>query len=164
MKFHVIAPTRAPKITCWSTMETSTIPLPMVAATLRWKTQIATMLKNAANSTAVCGLSTPVETTVAIEFAASWKPFMKSNSTARTTSSTMKPKPMSIACIQAAIRSESGDGASAKAAGRLSSRVLQNDAFDHVGDILAAVGDGLEVLVDGLELDQLACLDVVAEQ
>jgi hypothetical protein len=34
------------------------------------------------------GLSTPVETTVAIELAASWKPFMKSNSSASTTSTT----------------------------------------------------------------------------
>ena len=32
---------------------------------------IATILKNAAHATASCGFSTPVETTVAIEFAAS---------------------------------------------------------------------------------------------
>ena len=47
------------------------MPLPTVAATLSWKTKIATTLKNAANATAVCGRSTPVETTVAIELAAS---------------------------------------------------------------------------------------------
>ena len=45
-------------------------------------------LKNAAQSTACQGLSTPVETTVAMEFAASWKPFMKSNASASSTSST----------------------------------------------------------------------------
>ena len=63
------------------------MPLPTVAATFNWNTAIATTLKNAANTTACCGLRTPVETTVAIEFAASWNPFMKSNSTASTTSS-----------------------------------------------------------------------------
>ena len=99
-RFHAIAPTSAPKITCWSTNAGSTMPLPTVAATLRWKIQIATMLKNAANSTAVCGLSTPVDTTVAIEFAASWKPFMKSNSTASTTRKATRPKPIWIECIR----------------------------------------------------------------
>ena len=68
------------------------MPLPTVAATLSWKMKIATTLKKAANSTACCGLSTPVETTVAIELAASWKPFMKSNATASTTSSATTQK------------------------------------------------------------------------
>ena len=36
--------------------------------------------------------STPVDTTVAMEFAASWKPFMKSNASASATSSTTTPK------------------------------------------------------------------------
>ncbi len=36
----------------------------------------ATKLKNAAQTTACPGESTRVETTVAIEFAASWKPLM----------------------------------------------------------------------------------------
>ena len=62
------------------------MPLPTVAATLRWKTKSATRLKKAANNTAVVGLRTPVETTVAIELAASWKPFMKSNATANAIS------------------------------------------------------------------------------
>ena len=68
------------------------MPLPTVAATLSWKMKIATTLKKAANSTACCGLSTPVETTVAIELAASWKPFMKSNASASTTSSATTQK------------------------------------------------------------------------
>jgi hypothetical protein len=69
--FQAMAPISAPKTTCWSTTPGSTMPLPMVAATFSWKTKIATTLKNAANATACCGLSTPVETTVAIELAAS---------------------------------------------------------------------------------------------
>ena len=36
--------------------------------------------------TAWCGFSTRVETTVAMEFAASWNPFMKSNASATSTS------------------------------------------------------------------------------
>ncbi len=61
------------------------VPLPTVAATFSWSnTKMATKLKKAAMATAVCGFSTPVETTVAIALAASWKPFMKSNSSART--------------------------------------------------------------------------------
>ena len=47
--FQAIAPTSAPKTTCWSTTPGSTMPLPMVAATLRWKTKSATTLKKAAN-------------------------------------------------------------------------------------------------------------------
>src|ERR1700712_2390726 len=142
-RFHAMAPTSAPKITCTSTNDTSTMPLPTVEATFRWKIQMATMLKKAANSTAVCGLSTPVDHTVAMELAASWKPFMKSNSTASTTSMATRPKPIWIECI---------------------SGILEDDAFDDVGDVLAAVGDGLQVLVDRLELDQLAGVDLVAEQ
>ena len=64
-----------------------TMPLPTVAATLRWKMKMAMKLNVAANSTACAGLSTPVDTTVAIELAASWKPFMKSNARANATSS-----------------------------------------------------------------------------
>ena len=39
-------------------------------------------LKVAAHSTAQWGFRTPVDTTVAIELAASWNPFMKSNASA----------------------------------------------------------------------------------
>ena len=47
--FQEIAPISAPKTTWWSTTPGSTMPLPTVAATFRWKTKIATTLKNAAN-------------------------------------------------------------------------------------------------------------------
>jgi hypothetical protein len=42
------------------------------------KIKNATKLKNAAHKTACSGVSTFVETIVAIEFAASWNPLMKS--------------------------------------------------------------------------------------
>lgn len=52
----------------------STVPLPMVAATLSWNTHSAAKLKNAANSTAWRGDMTPVATMVEIQLAPSWKP------------------------------------------------------------------------------------------
>jgi hypothetical protein len=69
--FQVMAPINAPNTTWVSTTPGITMPLPMVAATLRWKMKYARKLKKAANSTACPGLSTPVDTTVAIELAAS---------------------------------------------------------------------------------------------
>ena len=54
----------------------SIIPAPTVRATAVPKVKAATKLKNAAHTTALPGESTRVDTTVAIEFAASWKPLM----------------------------------------------------------------------------------------
>jgi len=51
----------------------------MVVATLRGKIRNAIKLKKAAMTTAVNGDNTFVETTVAIEFAESWNPLIKSN-------------------------------------------------------------------------------------
>src|SRR5687768_9063954 len=44
------------------------------------------------------------------------------------------------------------------------SRVLEHDALDDVGYVLAAVGHGLEVLVDRAQLDQLPHVGLLAEQ
>ena len=52
------------------------MPLPMVCATCSGKITNAMKLKNAAHTTAMRGVSTRVDTTVAIELAASWKPLM----------------------------------------------------------------------------------------
>jgi len=53
-----------------------------VVATFTPNPKAATKLKKAAQTTAVLGDSVPVETTVATEFAASWKPFRKSKTSA----------------------------------------------------------------------------------
>ncbi|VXC91901.1 hypothetical protein SPHINGOT1_250023 [Sphingomonas sp. T1] len=82
MTFHAIAPISAAKITCASITCAWTMPVPTVCATWRPKTAKAMKLKNAAQSTAYWGFNTRVETTVAIEFAASCRPFRKSNSSA----------------------------------------------------------------------------------
>ena len=76
IKSQTIAPIRPAKITANVTTLMSTRPEPTVLATAVPNVNAATKLKNAAQITALPGVSTRVETTVAIEFAASWKPLM----------------------------------------------------------------------------------------
>jgi hypothetical protein len=59
------------RVTTWGAT-----PFAMLPATCVLKKRKATKLKKAAQSTARRGERTRVETTVAIEFAASWKPLM----------------------------------------------------------------------------------------
>ncbi len=82
MRSQTIAPASAARITHWSTMLVSTTPLPTVVATCTPKANAAMKLKKPAQMTAWSGVRTRVETTVAIEFAASWKPLMKSKTSA----------------------------------------------------------------------------------
>src|ERR1700730_18310963 len=82
IKFQQMAPMSAPKMTAASTTSAATIPVPTVWATWRPKNKNAMKLKNAAQITAYCGRNTRVETTVAIELAASCSPFKKSNASA----------------------------------------------------------------------------------
>jgi hypothetical protein len=77
-----MAPINAPKMTLPSTTPALTMPVPTVCATCSPNTVNAMKLKNAAQTTAVCGRSTRVATTVAIELAASCNPFRKSNTSA----------------------------------------------------------------------------------
>src|SRR5690349_25087791 len=69
-RFQVIAPSSVAKSTLW-VMESSATPFEMADDTCVGKTKKATKLKNAAHITATRGESTRVETTVAIELAAS---------------------------------------------------------------------------------------------
>ena len=94
------------------------MPLPMVLATFTPPPNAATKLKKAAQATARLGDSTRVDTTVAMELAASWKPLMKSKTSA---TATMR---------MTAVSSISG--------------VLQHDALDDVGHVLALVGGRLD--------------------
>src|SRR3954470_21255816 len=80
--FQAIAPTSAAKITSGSTISGAMIPVPTVLATCSPKNRNATKLKNAAQKTAYWGRNTLVDTIVAIEFAASCRPFRKSNKSA----------------------------------------------------------------------------------
>ena len=66
-----MAPTRPERMTPLVTAERSIIPLPIVFATAVPKVKAAAKLKNAAQITALPGDRTRVDTTVAIELAAS---------------------------------------------------------------------------------------------
>src|SRR5262245_58881497 len=82
MRSQAQAATSVAAMTLLSTMLGAIIACPIVAATLRLNIKKATKLKKAAQITAICGLSTRVDTTVATELAASWKPFRKSKASA----------------------------------------------------------------------------------
>src|ERR1043165_6188402 len=79
----------------------STTSFALVDATFVPNTRNATKLKNAAQATAIRGASTRVDTTVAMEFAASWNPFEKSNASASRMTAT---RAMSIDDDQACLR------------------------------------------------------------
>src|SRR5207245_9985457 len=88
----MIAPSSPPRMTVGSTTLRSIIPLPIVFAIAVPNTNAATKFQNAAQKTAAKGVSTRVETTVAIELAAAWKPLMKSKANdTRTIASTNQP-------------------------------------------------------------------------
>src|SRR6059036_486470 len=130
IKSQAIAPINVASMTLESTMLGSTMPFAMVLATAVVKMNAATKLKNAAQTTAKLGESTRVDTTVAIEFAASWNPLTKSNASATRT-------------IARTNQTESASG------------VLDGDGLKHVGDVFALVEGHFEIVVDLLPLDDL---------
>src|ERR1700687_3411328 len=101
------------------------------------KNRNAMKLKNAAHRIAQCGRIAPVETMVAIELAASWKPFMKSNASARATRKTIICKVMVGFFLRYRTRLSHPWA-------RRASSVLQYDLLNNVGDVFAAVGHFLE--------------------
>src|SRR5947209_17986594 len=103
------------------------MPVPMVLATCSPNTANATKVKKAAQNTAYRGRSTRVETMVAIELAASCRPFRKSNASATAISP---------------IKTGRARGASTAL------DLLDHDRVDLVGDVVEAVGDLFQVIVD----------------
>jgi hypothetical protein len=93
-RFHVIAPTRPARTTSSVMISWSTIPLAIVAATSK-ETKAPRKLSTEALRTAIRGVRARVETEVAIEFAVSWKPFVKSKKSATaTTAKSVSSSPM----------------------------------------------------------------------
>src|SRR5512145_2674856 len=90
-------------------------------------------LKKAAQATAFIGERTRVDTTVAIELAASWNPLMKSKARARRTRKTTTA--ISMGGFPA-----------------LRLRVLQDHSLDDVRQVLGPVGRGLDEVDDLLPL------------
>src|ERR1700709_2079570 len=105
-----MAPSRPARITSWVTTLRSIMPLPIRLATWVPSTKAATKLKIAAQATALLGDSTRVETTVAIEFAASWKPFRKSNVRATKTMKTTRAVAAVIVWRAGGLEPEPGGG------------------------------------------------------
>src|SRR5439155_10316267 len=83
-----------------------------------------------------------------IEFAASRKPFMKSNASATAIKATIVPNPMPTVST----------------VGASGSTVFEDDALDQVGDIFAFVRYRLEQLIDLLQLDDFFRVRLLAEQ
>src|SRR3982751_3219631 len=127
MMFQKIAPRSPPRMTCGSTMLCSIIPPPTALAT-------ATLPVN----NAVSGLRTRGPTIVAMEFAESWKPLLKS-------------KMKAIATIAMTYQT-TGSG------------VLDGDAVHGVGDAHAQIDWDLERLVDLLPPDHLERIGAPGEQ
>ena len=82
IRFQPMAPMSPAKTTPIESTSGSTTPVAIVAATNVPKTRKAMKLNTAAHTTAMRGDSTRVETTVAIELAASWNPLTKSKASA----------------------------------------------------------------------------------
>src|SRR6185295_6416875 len=131
-----MAPRRPARITWLVTTSKSIMPLPIVLATEVPRTKAATKLKKAAQRTAFCGAKTRVDTTVAIEFAASWKPFRKSKERATTMMKITRPEP----------------GGMAKAP---RSGILHQDIAYGMGVVPAVVAGVLQALVDLFPLEDL---------
>ena len=85
-RFHRIAPTSPAKIITGVTTASLTIPPEMVLATSVDR-KAPTTFRTAAISTAVRGRRAPVATEVAIALALSWKPLVKSKTSAVSTTS-----------------------------------------------------------------------------
>src|ERR1700744_2670044 len=114
----------------------------IVPATAVPNTNAAMKFQNAAHATARNGVSTRVDTTVAIEFAASCQPLENSNASVRKTTP---------------IRSEKLD------MGRRSGG-FQDDALDDVGDVFALVYGSFDYFKNFLPLDDLHGIFLFVEE
>src|SRR6476660_8940778 len=135
--FQMIAPSSAPKITFGSTTCWSIIPPPTALATATPPVNSAAKLKNAAHTTAAKGLRTRVPTIVAMEFAESWKPLLKSKT---------KANAMIATTYQTT-----------------ASGVLDGDAVHRVRDAHALIDRLLQRLVDLLPADHLERVGLAGE-
>ena len=145
----MIAPTRPLKITVGVIASAWTTSLATVAATSS-EMKAPTKLRTAAMPTATRGGSAWVEIEVATTLAVSWKPFVKSNASAVTTTITM-------------IRSLLTGVLDAAHPGHLLG-VLDDDALDDVGDVLGRVDRALEDGEDVLPADHDHRVDAAGEE
>src|SRR5919206_1130798 len=126
-RFQAIAPTSAASTVCCVARFASMSPLATFFATAV-VTNAPARFATAAISTAILGVSARVPTEVAIAFAVSWKPFVKSKPSATTMTTTRRTS-------------------------FKRSAVLHDDGLEDVGSVLARVDGLLERLVDVLPAD-----------
>src|SRR5580704_11159675 len=142
MRFHTMAPASAAMIMPSPMPPAGLTSPPMVSATFVCRSWVATIaptrLSTADIATARRGLSARVLIVVATALAVSWKPLVKSNPSATATVSHRRTV--------------------------VPSGILDGDALDDVGDVLAAVQRGLEEGVQILELDHLEHLEAAVEE
>src|SRR3954471_19907308 len=143
-RFHAIAPTSPANTTVVVTAPASTMPDPTVAATFS-EMNAPAKFRIADKATAKRGDIARVDTDVAIAFAVSWKPFVKSNASAVTTTITR----MTSLPIPASFQ---GSG------------VLDHDALERVRHVLAGVDGFFEPLEDVLPADHDHRVDPVVEE
>src|SRR2546421_11808893 len=156
MVFQVMAPRRPARSTFSSTISIRTIPLPMVLATAVPKTKAAMKFQKAAQTTARKGVRTGVETTVAMELAASCQPFENSKVRVRKMTTRRREK----LDKRGNPRGGGEEGLGSAITGWRSQRHrgsggFQDDAFDDVGDVFALVDGGLDDFEDFFPLDDL---------
>ena len=137
----MIAPSSAQSTVVMVMTLVSTMPFPMVEATAV-PMSAPVRLKNAASAIACRGVRTFVETTVAIAFAASWKPLMYSNAMAAST--TMMNRTM---------RRASGGGLG----------ILEHDLENDVPRVAAAVDHFFEKLVEIAQENDLLGVVIAVE-
>src|SRR5713101_5667024 len=117
------------------------MPLPMVLATAVPKKKAAMKFQKAAQATARKGVRTRVETTVAMELAASCHPLENSKARVRLTTTRRRAKLVI-----------GGSGG------------FQDDAFDDVGDVFAFVDGGFNDFEDFFPLDDLDGIFLFVEE
>src|SRR3954449_6428935 len=143
-RFQPIAPTSPQNTTVVVTAPASTMPEPTVAATFS-EMNAPAKFRIADSATAKRGDIARVDTDVAIAFAVSWKPFVKSKASAVTTTITRMtslPIPGSF----------------------LGSGVLDHDALERVRHVLAGVDGFFEALEDVLPANHDHWIDPVVEE
>src|SRR3954451_2386217 len=139
--FHAIAPTRPANTTVVVTAPASTMPEPTVAATFS-EMNAPAKFRIELSATAKRGDIARVDTDVAMAFAVSWNPLVKSNASAVTTTITRMtslPEGMALG-------------------------VLDHDALERVRHVLAGVDRLFEALEDVLPADHDHRIDAVVEQ
>src|SRR5579864_9358853 len=133
----MIAPIKPASSTCWFTKRKSTSPLPIVAATAVPNESGATKFQNAAQTTAQRGRRTRVDTTVAMELAASCQPLAKSKARLIKTMMTSRWKLFKRGAPLASANWRIEKHAVLR--GEARSCVFQGDRFNDVGDVFAFV-------------------------